>query len=164
MLSKLDIRLRTPTPPALEAACWEPKTPSNAAELGSQSAMIRDRIQKHQDSSPSSIVGRLDQLTRGAEQIAHEMVLMRAEIATLRKANETATQRRKRQNKHIQKGGVLTIADGQAILEQAGVDEQIDGETRQSKRRKTGGSPRQRRCRRCRETGHDSRNCDQAEK
>ena len=109
MLSKLDIRLRTPTPPALEAACWEPKTPSNAAELGSQSAMIRDRIQKHQDSSPSSIVGRLDQLTRGAEQIAHEMVLMRAEIATLWKANETATQRRKRQKKHIQKGGVLTM-------------------------------------------------------
>jgi len=94
----------------------------------------------------------------------HSVVLMRSRLASLQMANETATQRRKRQKKRIQKGGVLTKADGQAILEQAGVDEQIDGETRQSKRRKTGGSPRQRRCRRCRETGHDSRNCDQAEK
>jgi DDE superfamily endonuclease/Psq-like protein len=163
VLSKLDVRLRTPTPPTLEAARWEPKTPSNATELGSQSAMLRDRIRQHQDSSPSSVIGRLDQLTRGAEQMVHSMVLLRAEVATLQKANETATQRRKRQKKHVQKGGVLTKANGLAILEQAGVDEQIDSETRQSKRRKTGDAPRQRRCGRCREAGHDSRNCEQVD-
>jgi hypothetical protein len=163
VLSKLNIRLRTPTPPAQEAACLEPKTPSNAAEFSSQSAMLRDRIRKHQDSSPSSMVDRLDQLTRGAEQMIHTGVLLRAEVASLRKANEAATERRKRQKKYVQKEGKLTKGDGIAVLEQAGVDKQIEGETRQSKRRKTGGAPRQRRCGRCRETGHDSRNCEQAE-
>ena len=44
VLSKLDVKLRTPSPPATEVAQWESKTPSNAAELGAQSTLIRDRI------------------------------------------------------------------------------------------------------------------------
>lgn len=36
VLSKLDVRLRTPTPPAPEATPWESKTPSNIRELEAQ--------------------------------------------------------------------------------------------------------------------------------
>ena len=35
VISKLDVKLRTPTPPTLEVALWESKTPSNARELES---------------------------------------------------------------------------------------------------------------------------------
>lgn len=110
VLSKLDVKLRTPTPPA-EAAPWEPGTPSNVAELGCQTALLRDRIQNHQHSSPSSTLEQLSQLSKGAEQMAHQITLMRSRIVTLQNANKAATERRKRKKKYIQKEGVLTVAE-----------------------------------------------------
>ena len=48
VLSKLDVQLRTPTPPAILAeALWQARTPSNARELEAQSTLIRDRVQRH---------------------------------------------------------------------------------------------------------------------
>lgn len=39
--SKLDVKLRTPTPPQAEAATWDAQTPHNPTELGSQTELIR---------------------------------------------------------------------------------------------------------------------------
>jgi hypothetical protein len=50
VLSKLDIKLRTPTPPAVLEALWQARTPSNTRELKAQSTLIRDRVQRHQGS------------------------------------------------------------------------------------------------------------------
>lgn len=47
VILKLDVKLRTPTPPAPEAILWESKTPSKTRELEFQSTLIRDRIQRH---------------------------------------------------------------------------------------------------------------------
>ena len=116
MLAKLDIKLRTPSPLPAAASQWESKTPSNAAELGSQTALIRDRIQRHQNSSPTSIIESLNRLAKGAELMVHSGVLVQAEIANLRKANEAATRRRKRQKKRIQQQGSLTKAEGLEII------------------------------------------------
>ena len=41
---KLEVRLRTPTPPTVDDGLWESKTPSNPIEFGSQSKLIRERI------------------------------------------------------------------------------------------------------------------------
>ncbi|KAF2741722.1 DDE-domain-containing protein, partial [Sporormia fimetaria CBS 119925] len=41
VLSKLDVVLRTPTPPASQDAIWESKTPRNACEIEAQSTLIR---------------------------------------------------------------------------------------------------------------------------
>ena len=94
VLSKLDIRLRTPTPPPVEVTQWEAKTPSNARELGAQLTLIRDRIQRHQDSSPTSIISSINQLTKGAEMMMHSAVVLRERVAALQKANEAVTKRR----------------------------------------------------------------------
>ena len=163
VLAKLDIKLRTPSPLPAAASQWESKTPSNAAELGSQTALIRDRIQRHQDSSPTSIIESLNRLSKGAELMMHSSVLVQAEIANLRKANEAATRRRKRQKKRIQQRGSLTKAEGSEIIAQNNVDEQIEGESRQSRQRARGNAPQQRRCRRCGEPGHNSRTCEKEE-
>ena len=93
----------------------------------------------------------------------HSSVLVQAEIANLRKANEAATRRRKRQKKRIQQRGSLTKAEGSEIIAQNNVNEQIKGETRQSSRRARGNAPQQRRCRRCGEPGHNSRTCEKEE-
>ncbi|EKG09026.1 hypothetical protein MPH_13989 [Macrophomina phaseolina MS6] len=106
VLSKLDVQLRTPSPPAPEDSPWESKTPRSAFEFGSQSTLIRDRIQRHQGSLPSPIIDSLDRLTKGAEMMVHSMVLMRDEIASLRKANEAASKRKSRKRKYIQNKGI----------------------------------------------------------
>jgi hypothetical protein len=44
VLSKLDVKVRTPTPPLLGQLQWNPKTPTNANEIQAQSTLLRDRI------------------------------------------------------------------------------------------------------------------------
>ena len=116
VIGKLNIKLRTPTPPTLEATPWEAKTPSNAREIGAQSTLIRSRIQRHGSSSPASIIAALDSLRKGAENMAYESVLMRDRIASLERANQAATTRRARKKKRIQKRGTLTKAEGEEII------------------------------------------------
>ena len=66
VILKLEVRLRTRTPPTVDHSTWESRTPSNTLEFGSQSKLVRERIQRHVDSSPTSMVDALDRLTKGA--------------------------------------------------------------------------------------------------
>ncbi|KAL5375218.1 hypothetical protein PMIN02_013148 [Paraphaeosphaeria minitans] len=52
VIDRLEVRLRTPPPVPLPESAWQSKTPSNAAELGSQSRLVMDCIQR----SPSSVL------------------------------------------------------------------------------------------------------------
>jgi hypothetical protein len=85
--------------------------------------------------------------------------LMRDRIASLERANEAASRRRQRKKKRIQKRGTLTIGEGEDILAQKEADQQIEREQRQG----GGQSGRSRqalaRCKKCRETGHNSCTC-----
>ena len=76
------------------------KTPRNAKDIEAQSTLIRNRMQIHQGSLASSLDKQVQQLTKGAQQIAHEMVLMRAEIERLRDATETLTKALYGQRRH----------------------------------------------------------------
>jgi hypothetical protein len=103
VLSKLDVQLRTLSPPvAQEVTQWESKTPSNTVELGYQTALIRSRIQRHQDSSPT-LLKSIDSLERGAQKFRHELVLVRDKVASLEKIIEAATKRKEHSKKRIQK-------------------------------------------------------------
>ncbi|KFY27833.1 hypothetical protein V491_00723, partial [Pseudogymnoascus sp. VKM F-3775] len=159
VLSKLDVKLRTPSPPATDITQWESKTPSNAAELGAQSILIRNRIQRHQDSSPTSILMSLDQLARGAEVMIHSGVLLCDQVARLQQANEAVTKRRARKRKQIQKQGTLTKAEGSEIIAQKDIDVQLEGEIRQGRACVGRSTQQQRRCGRCSEVGHNARIC-----
>jgi hypothetical protein len=160
VLSKLNVQLRTPTPPAaLAEPPWEARTPSNVRELEAQSTLIRDRVRQHKSSSPASIIEAINQLKKGAEVMMLSAELMRDQITCLERANEAATKRRQRKKKRIQKRGTLTKGEGEDILAQKEADQQIEREQRQGGERS--GLSRQAiaRCRRCRETGHNSRTC-----
>jgi hypothetical protein len=82
VLSKLNIRLRTP-PVAQPEAVWESRTPSNARELEAQSTLVRERIQRRQGSTPTSIIESLSRLTKGAEMMMHSAVLLRDQVSAL---------------------------------------------------------------------------------
>ena len=159
VLSKLEVRLRTPTPPTTEDTLWESQTPSNAIEFGSQSALVRSRIQRHLDSSPTSMIESLDRLTKGAELMIHSGVLMREEINSLRAANEAASRRRSYKRKRIQKNGTLKIGEGAQLTALKGFSVGFDNKKGRTKGCVDGSDPPQRRCGRCSKTGHNSRTC-----
>ncbi|KFY28991.1 hypothetical protein V491_00233 [Pseudogymnoascus sp. VKM F-3775] len=78
VISALDLKLKTPTP---QSSClgtsqpWVSQTPNNPIEASSQSTFIKNRIAHHQNSSPTSIYAAVDQFTKGASQIMHQLAL-----------------------------------------------------------------------------------------
>lgn len=83
VLSKLNVKPRTPTPPAPETTLWEPKTPRTLCEVDSQSAFVLDKTPTPTGSSLSSLKEAVLQLTKGTIAMAHELVLLRAEVTDL---------------------------------------------------------------------------------
>jgi hypothetical protein len=122
VLSQLELRFRTPTPP-VEDTIWESKTPGNPTELASQTAFIKDKITQHQNSSPTLINDAVDQFLKGAYRIAYQLTLLKSENAALRKANEAASRRKQRRKKRLQKRGTLTIGEGSELAAQNDVDQ-----------------------------------------
>jgi hypothetical protein len=160
VLSKLDVQLRTPTPPeALPEALWEARTPNNVRELNAQSTLIRERVRRHKSSSPASIIEAINQLKKGAEVIMLSAELMRDRITSLERANEAACARKQRKKKRIQHRGALTKGAGEDILAQHEADQQITREERQGGEQSGVSRQALARCKRCRETGHNSRTC-----
>ena len=85
--------------------------------------------------------------------------LMRDRIASLERANEAASARKQRKKKRIQKRGVLTKGAGEDLLAQRETDQQIAREQRQEGERSGVSRQALARCKKCRETGHNSRTC-----
>ena len=102
VITALDIRLRTPSPPLpINNEPWQSQTPSNTLELGSQSTLVKARIQRHLDSSPTSMVEAFEKVSKGAAIIAHKLVLAQKEIAELQAANKAAMRRRTYKRKRV---------------------------------------------------------------
>jgi hypothetical protein len=55
VISKLDIRLRTPTPPSSRGSDWDPKTPSNYMQLQKQASSIKALLRIRSRSPPSPL-------------------------------------------------------------------------------------------------------------
>ena len=68
MISKLNVKLRTPTPtrpPSADVDPWVSQTPHNPAEALSQTTLVRDRIACYQGSSPTPIFQTIGALAKG---------------------------------------------------------------------------------------------------
>ena len=150
---------RTDTVPTVDNSMWESRTPSNTIEFGSQSKLVRERIQRHGDSSPTSIVDALDRLTKGAEMMAHSLVLMRNQVAELQAANEAATRRKSHKRKRIQQEGTLTFAEGVRLTTLKEFNARSDGKKAKKRARVETGTQYLRRCGTCSEAGHNARTC-----
>jgi translation initiation factor 2B subunit (eIF-2B alpha/beta/delta family) len=118
-LSKVDSKLRTPTPTgpsSLEANPWVSQTPRNPNEAISQSEHVQKRISNHQGSSPTSMFSAIKQLAKGMELIAHQNALLQDEVRTLQQANQALAKRRRAKRTRVQAGGAITIEDAQVLL------------------------------------------------
>lgn len=128
VLGRLDVKLRTPTPtgpPSVDANPWVSQTPHNPTDALSQTALVRDRIARHQGSSPTPLFETVKALAKGTERLAHELTLVNAELRTLRTANEALSKRRRAKKNRIRQGGALTVEDAHDIMAQKEIDEQI---------------------------------------
>ena len=79
----------------------------------------------------------------------YTVVLLQEEVKELQAVNMMKKWRQKRKKKRIQEAGVLIVREGQDIIQNAAVEEQI----RLEAQRPQGA---QRRCRKCGGTGHNA--------
>ena len=135
VLSKLDVKLSTPSPTGslpIAAVPWASQTPHNPIEATSQTDFIKSRVRCHQGSSPTPILSAVDQFAK----------------------------RRRAKKTHLRQGGTLSIGEGQDILDQKDVNAQLGEETRASSSRARRAQPREQRCGICGNTGHNARTCE----
>jgi hypothetical protein len=162
VISKLDVRLRTPTPPrssGMDAAPWISKTPSNPTEAHPQFAFLKKGIFKHHDSSPTGILPAVDHFAEGTKIIMHKLALVEGECAELRKANKILSRRRRTKKTQLQDGKSLSFREGQNLRDSKNVAAQIQQEKRQNggRARRVASCPRH--CGICNRTGHNARTC-----
>jgi hypothetical protein len=165
VLSKLDIRLRTPTPPNSRpgtAQSWVFQTPHNPQEANAQSTLIKTRIANHQNSSPTSMLTAVDQLAKGTMAVMHQVALLQAEVSSLRKANEALSKRRRAKRKRIQLGGSLAVQDAKDLLDQKTVVGEVAQETQPDGGGAGGVRTKVRCCGVCGKPGHNARTCREA--
>jgi hypothetical protein len=160
VILKLDVRLRTPSPPETPDVLPLPRT---AIEALSQSTLIKDRVSKHQGSSPTPILTSADQLAKATVSINHRLTLLTGEIKALREANKALSKRRRAKRTRLQDSGPLTSETASRLLVEKGVvkeeGREEGAEGGPSKRHKTGA----RLCGICRKSGHNTETCPEAE-
>jgi hypothetical protein len=155
VLSKLEVKPRTPTPPAPGLTAWQPKTPSNAIEIDNQTTLIIKRIRDHKSSSPDSIIEMILQVKKGSTLKEHSHMLLEARVAKLEADNNAASERKKRKRKRIQEGGTLSQAEAEEIVRQRDAEAEAEAERMQA-----GGSSKGiHRCKACGKAGHNKRTC-----
>src|SRR6187402_939167 len=162
VISALDLKLRTPTPQNSRPSTadpWTSQTPSNPTQAISQGSFIKERVARHQGSSPTMILDAVDSLSKSTSKVMYQIALLHEEVKQLRRANETLSKRRRRTKGRLQEGGSLNLQEAQAIMDDKGVAEQLKQEVRGGGGRRVRTETRARRCGNCNATGHNSRTC-----
>jgi hypothetical protein len=159
VISQLDVHLRTPTPPTIEPTTWQSQTPQNAVEFRCQTELIKTRITRHQDSSPTPILEALASLEKGIQIEVHTKVLISAEATHLRQTNQELSGRKKRKNAYLKETGPISVAEGQEIIDSGEVYAQLQRETKENAPITVGVTKKRRRCGKCGTEGHNSRTC-----
>ena len=167
VISKLDVKLGTRTPP--EATLpptqpWTSQTPHNPTESISQSELVKARMSNHQNSSPTQILTAAKQLADGVAELAHGAVLITDELRSLRKANEALSKGRRAKKTRLRQREAVTVRDAQDELEQRGVSGRLEREEGENGSGDRGQRRGQRRCGNCGKTGHNARTCEEDRK
>jgi hypothetical protein len=121
VLSKLDPIFRSPSP-LVSHLSWQARTPSNTVEVGKQATLIKQRLKRHQSSSPTPIHEAISQLAKGAEIMATSAALMQSQLSTLQKMNKEMHIRRKRKRKAFKSDKALSGAKVEGMVKQEQVE------------------------------------------
>jgi hypothetical protein len=104
--------------------------------------------------SPASLLDKqVRQLSKGAQQMAHNMVLVEEKMSRLQDAIDTLTKRKTRKRRYIRVEETLTVGEVSDLIAEKEGGSREDGEMPAKRVRA------ERRCGRCSEVGHNSRTC-----
>lgn len=154
----------TPSPQGSQSS-WDPKTPKTLPEVKKQAKLVLTENRKRRRSSASSADQPFRQLLKGFENVVHEKALLLAEVAALRAENNHQKQKRARRKGYIQRGGSMTVQQGQESIQNEVVAEQLQNNAEnidsallieQPKRARTKAPSR---CSRCGSFEHNCRTC-----
>jgi hypothetical protein len=164
VISKLDVQLRTPTPPqeVIEPSTpWTSRTPKTILETQSHSKYLQGRIRNHKSSSPESIIEAVKYFEKGQSILLHKIVLQEAEIRELRQANDMLSRRHRAKRTRLQRRGNMIIGNAQDSIDQIDVNTQVVAESSRSGGQGRSVGPGVRRCGVCGKTGHNARTCQE---
>jgi hypothetical protein len=162
VISKLDVQLRTPTPPeeaAEPSTSWVSKTPKTLLEAQSQSEYLENRIKRHKSSSPESIIEALKSTNKALRATMHKVTLVKARLKDVEQANEILSRRRRAKRTRLQKGRTMTIQEASQVIDQIDVNRQVVAESSRSGGQGRSARPGIRRCGICGRAGHNARTC-----
>jgi hypothetical protein len=122
VLSKLNISLRTPTPPSSRpnsrSSQFTPKTPRTVIQLQKQASMLKDLLKQRSSSPPSPSKAILDQIIKGHSISLHNTALLAHEVTNLRAANQRIKKKRNRSTRQIPCEEGLTVEEGLQLIAQ----------------------------------------------
>jgi hypothetical protein len=121
VLSKLNISLRTPSPPSSRPSSrssqFTPKTPRTVVQLQKQALLLKDLLHRRLNTPPSPINSVVNQIIKGAYLSLHSAALLTQDNANLRAANEKVVNKRNRSHKQIPCKEGLTVEEGLQLVE-----------------------------------------------
>jgi hypothetical protein len=164
VISKLNVQLWTPTPPAEVTAPstpWASRTPKTVLEAQSHSKYLQARIISHKSSSPESIIQAVRYFEKGNSIVLHKVALLEDRVRQLKQENRILGRRRRAKRTRLQKGGALTVEEALQAIDQMDVDTQVAAESSRSGGRGSSGRPRVRHCGKCGKPGHNTRTCQE---
>ena len=160
VLSRLDVILRTPSPPppAQAPRSQVPETPHNTAELESHSTAVQSLIRYSTQSPPTPTVRAIKQLIKGCQMAMNAATIFVAENTSLRAANERVKKKRRQRRSYVGRGGASAASEvlqGQdrAIIEVEAENEDLNQPVPEVRAR----APRM--CSICRSLEHTARTC-----
>jgi hypothetical protein len=122
VLAKLNISLRTPSPPSSRPSSksseFTPETPKTVVQLQKQASLLKEMLKQRSKSPPSPLKTIVDQIIKGHSIALHNTALLVQENANLRAANEKKRQKRIRSNRQIAHEGGLTVEEGLQLVQQ----------------------------------------------
>ena len=115
------------------------------------------RVSRNPNSSPT--IATINQFTKGATAMMHQMALLRTEVHILQEANEALSKRRRAKKTRVQHGGSLTAQEKQDLEDQQAMERQLMQESRRGRGRAGGARTRAPCCSICKKPGHNARTC-----
>jgi hypothetical protein len=119
VLSKLDILLRTPTPPLSRGSDWSPKTPSNYVQLQKQASSIKALLKERSKSPPSPLNSAINQVLKACQITMQSAAILEKEVSDLRAENEKKKRKNSRSTRQILSKEGLTVSEASTLAMQA---------------------------------------------
>ena len=119
VISKLNVQLRTPTPPqsrpSSRSSAFSPKTPKTSIQARRQASSIKAFLRRRSQSPSVRAYQAIDQLEKGFHAVRQELIILAKDNHDLRSANEKKKQKRARTQRREARLTGLSVEEAQEL-------------------------------------------------